>query len=108
MFRDRADAGRQLAEALQAYTGIADGLVVALPRGGVTVGALVAVNALGDVLDERGAVLAGSRALTLPPVHFTSPFLGSSRCSFQSCSFSCSSISIPRFMIAIHGAAPHT
>ncbi|HWB72115.1 MAG TPA: P1 family peptidase, partial [Egibacteraceae bacterium] len=30
--------------------------------GGVTVGALVAVNALGDVLDERGAVLAGARA----------------------------------------------
>lgn len=30
--------------------------------GGVTVGALVAVNALGDVLDERGRVLAGSRA----------------------------------------------
>jgi L-aminopeptidase/D-esterase-like protein len=29
---------------------------------GVTVGALMAVNALGDVLDERGAVLAGSRA----------------------------------------------
>ena len=30
--------------------------------GGVTVGALMAVNALGDVLDERGDVLAGSRA----------------------------------------------
>jgi L-aminopeptidase/D-esterase-like protein len=30
--------------------------------GGVSVAALVAVNALGDVLDERGAVLAGSRA----------------------------------------------
>lgn len=30
--------------------------------GGVTVGALMAVNALGDVLDERGEVLAGSRA----------------------------------------------
>ena len=30
--------------------------------GGVTVGALIAVNALGDVLDEGGAVLAGSRA----------------------------------------------
>ena len=30
--------------------------------GGITVGALVAVNALGDVLDERGGVLAGSRA----------------------------------------------
>ncbi len=30
--------------------------------GGITVGALIAVNALGDVLDERGDVLAGSRA----------------------------------------------
>ena len=30
--------------------------------GGVTVGALMAVNALGDVLDERGDVLAGSTA----------------------------------------------
>lgn len=30
--------------------------------GGVTVGALMAVNALGDVLDERGEVLAGSSA----------------------------------------------
>lgn len=29
---------------------------------GITVGALMAVNALGDVLDERGQVLAGSRA----------------------------------------------
>jgi putative phosphoribosyl transferase len=38
MFKDRADAGRQLADALQAYVGITDGLVVALPRGGVVVG----------------------------------------------------------------------
>jgi L-aminopeptidase/D-esterase-like protein len=30
--------------------------------GGVTVGALVAANPLGDVLDERGEILAGSRA----------------------------------------------
>lgn len=35
----------------------------AVVRGaGVTVGALMAVNPVGDVLDERGAVLAGSRA----------------------------------------------
>lgn len=35
----------------------------AVARGaGVTVGALMAVNALGDVLDEHGEVLAGSRA----------------------------------------------
>lgn len=38
MFKDRADAGRQLAEALRAYAGVPDGLVVALPRGGVVVG----------------------------------------------------------------------
>jgi len=31
-------------------------------EGGITVGALVAVNPLGDVLDEHGEVLAGSRA----------------------------------------------
>lgn len=31
-------------------------------EGGVTVGALVATNPLGDVLDERGELLAGSRA----------------------------------------------
>lgn len=37
------------------------GIAVASARG-VTVGAVVAVNALGDVLDERGEVLAGSRA----------------------------------------------
>jgi L-aminopeptidase/D-esterase-like protein len=30
--------------------------------GGITVGALLAVNPLGDVLDERGEVVAGSRA----------------------------------------------
>ena len=29
---------------------------------GITVGALMAVNALGDVLDEQGGILAGSRA----------------------------------------------
>jgi L-aminopeptidase/D-esterase-like protein len=35
----------------------------AVARGaGITVGALVAVNALGDVIDEQGRVLAGSRA----------------------------------------------
>lgn len=34
----------------------------AVRGGGVTVGALMAVNALGEVLDEEGGVLAGSRA----------------------------------------------
>ncbi|WP_308910495.1 phosphoribosyltransferase [Pseudokordiimonas caeni] len=42
MFRDRVDAGRQLAAALAPYAGFAGGLVLALPRGGVPVAAEVA------------------------------------------------------------------
>ncbi|HTK05185.1 MAG TPA: phosphoribosyltransferase family protein [Candidatus Eisenbacteria bacterium] len=42
LFADRDDAGRRLAERLSGYAGIADGLVVALPRGGVVVGRVVA------------------------------------------------------------------
>jgi putative phosphoribosyl transferase len=38
MFQDRADAGRQLAAALKDYADVPDGLVVALPRGGVVTG----------------------------------------------------------------------
>lgn len=38
MFRDRADAGRRLAAALEAYADVPGGLVVALPRGGVVTG----------------------------------------------------------------------
>lgn len=41
-FTDRADAGRHLARKLQAYAGRADVVVLALPRGGVPVGAEVA------------------------------------------------------------------
>ncbi len=42
--------------------------------GGITVGALLAVNALGDVLDERGEVLAGSRApADVPRFPFVAP-----------------------------------
>ncbi len=41
MFDDRADAGKQLAERLARYRG-EDALVLALPRGGVVVGAEVA------------------------------------------------------------------
>jgi predicted phosphoribosyltransferase len=49
-FRDRADAGRRLAERLAAYDNRPDVLVLALPRGGVPVGFEVA-RALGAPLD---------------------------------------------------------
>jgi putative phosphoribosyl transferase len=41
-FRDRIDAGRQLAERLKTYAGHSDALVLGLPRGGVPVGHEVA------------------------------------------------------------------
>lgn len=41
-FRDRVDAGRKLAAALEQYRGAKDAIVIALPRGGVVVGAEVA------------------------------------------------------------------
>src|SRR5919201_4996845 len=49
-FADRADAGRQLANRLNAYAGRRDVVVLALPRGGVPVGFEVA-RALGAPLD---------------------------------------------------------
>lgn len=49
-FRDRADAGRQLAAKLKDYQGRRDLLVLALPRGGVPVGFEVA-QMLGAPLD---------------------------------------------------------
>jgi predicted phosphoribosyltransferase len=49
-FRDRADAGRRLAGKLAQYAGRDDVIVLALPRGGVPVGAEVA-RALGSPLD---------------------------------------------------------
>jgi len=49
-FRDRAEAGRQLAGLLQEYAGRDDVVVLALPRGGVPVASEVA-RALGAPLD---------------------------------------------------------
>src|SRR5258706_15400149 len=49
-FRDRSDAGRQLARKLTAYANRPDVLVLALPRGGVPVAYEVA-RALGAPLD---------------------------------------------------------
>ena len=49
-FLDRADAGRRLAERLEIFARRGDVLVLALPRGGVAVGAEVA-RALGAPLD---------------------------------------------------------
>jgi predicted phosphoribosyltransferase len=49
-FRDRTDAGRQLAERLAHYAGRPDVIVLGLPRGGVPVAAEVA-KALGAPLD---------------------------------------------------------
>ncbi|WP_449412941.1 phosphoribosyltransferase [Pandoraea soli] len=48
-FIDRADAARQLAKALNAYSG-KHPLILAVPRGGVPIGAIVA-DALGGDLD---------------------------------------------------------
>ena len=41
-FRDRRDAGRQLARSLRAYAGRPDVVILALPRGGVPVPSEVA------------------------------------------------------------------
>jgi putative phosphoribosyl transferase len=66
-FRDRHDAGRQLAARLEAYAGRNDVVVLALPRGGVPVGYEVA-NALGaplDVLTVRKLGVPGQTELAM-------------------------------------------
>lgn len=49
-FQDRQDAARRLAEKLKAFSGRADVVVIALPRGGVVLGRIVA-DALAVPLD---------------------------------------------------------
>src|SRR5262249_22234471 len=64
-FRDRRDAGRQLARALAAYAGRPDVLVLALPRGGVPVAYEVAqaLNAPLDVFLVRKLGVPGCEEL---------------------------------------------
>jgi predicted phosphoribosyltransferase len=50
MYRDRLDAGERLAAALEKYRGRRDAVVLAVPRGGLPIGAVVA-EALGLPLD---------------------------------------------------------
>jgi predicted phosphoribosyltransferase len=66
-FRDRAEAGRRLAEALGKYAGRPDLLVLALPRGGVAVGAEVAraLKAPLDVMLVRKLGVPGHEELAM-------------------------------------------
>ncbi|BBA35364.1 phosphoribosyltransferase [Methylocaldum marinum] len=82
LFDDRTDAGRQLAQALGAYAGRSDLLVLALPRGGVPVAYEVAraLNAPLDLLIVRklgtpgnpelamGAIASGGASVLNPDV----------------------------------------
>jgi predicted phosphoribosyltransferase len=64
-FRDRRDAGRQLAHALAGYAGHPDVLVLAVPRGGVPVAAEVAqtLHAPLDILLVRKLGVPGHEEL---------------------------------------------
>jgi len=66
-FRNRADAGRRLAEKLVAYAGRPDVLVLALPRGGVPVGFEVAraLEAPLDVFVVRKLGVPGHEELAM-------------------------------------------
>jgi predicted phosphoribosyltransferase len=67
LFRDRRDAGKQLAQELSAYTGRSDVLVLALPRGGVPVAYEVAraLNAPLDIFIVRKLGLPGHEELAI-------------------------------------------
>ena len=66
-FIDRSEAGRRLAAALAAYAGRADVIVLALPRGGVPVGAEVAraLDAPFDVFLVRKLGVPGYEELAM-------------------------------------------
>jgi predicted phosphoribosyltransferase len=67
LFRDRHDAGQQLAEKLAEYAGRPDVLVLALPRGGVPVAFEVAraLHAPLDVFLVRKLGLPGHEELAM-------------------------------------------
>ncbi|RJP81048.1 MAG: phosphoribosyltransferase [Candidatus Zixiibacteriota bacterium] len=67
IFRDRREAGRQLAERLKTYTILDDVLVLALPRGGVPVGYEIArtLNAPLDVFLVRKLGVPGHEELAM-------------------------------------------
>ena len=67
LFRDRADAGRVLAQRLKAYANRADVLVLALPRGGVPVAFEVAeaLDALLDIFIVRKLGVPGHEELAM-------------------------------------------
>jgi putative phosphoribosyl transferase len=67
LFKDRQDAGRKLAEALVAYAGRPDVIVLGLPRGGVPVAAEVAkaLNAPLDIFLVRKLGAPGHEELAM-------------------------------------------
>ena len=67
LFRDRRDAGKQLAQELMAYAGRSDVIVLALPRGGVPVAYEVAraLNAPLDIFIVRKLGLPGHEELAI-------------------------------------------
>jgi putative phosphoribosyl transferase len=67
LFKDRQDAGRKLAEALAAYAGRPDVIVLGLPRGGVPVAAEVAkaLNAPLDIFLVRKLGVPGHEELAM-------------------------------------------
>src|SRR5882672_8646553 len=70
LFRDRADAGRQLAARLAAYASRGDVIVLALPRGGVPVAYEVAqaLHAPLDVFVVRKLGVPGQEELAMGAV----------------------------------------